>query len=244
MLIVEDQKLQMNALCKIINDLHRDIEILCASDQKEAYQIAMEYQIHIFLVDIILTTSQTGDVSGLRFVQEIREVKKYFFTPVIIITSLEDPKLYSYSQLHCFKFIEKPFNAKQVQSCVLKVLDFPVVFDEERYAYFRKDGIVYSARLLDIVYIENMRRKVIIHCVKEDMEIPYKTCDAIMEELDSELFLRCSRYHIINRRYIEQIDYTNRYVKLSGVETPIEIGGVIKNQFKKDLEENIYTTFC
>lgn len=241
-LIVEDKKSHMDALCKIIDDLHEDIEIFCASDSSLAYQIAMEHHIHLFLIDIILNADQLGDVTGLRFVQEIREVKKYSFTPVIFVTSLEDPKLYSYSQLHCFDFIEKPFSKNQVQKCVLKALEFPVVADKERNVFFRKDGIIYSKCINDIIYIESKKRKIIVHCINDKLEIPYKTCDEIMQDLDSELFIRCSRYAIINKKYIEQIDYTNRYVKMKHIEPLIEIGIIMKSKFKQEVENYVRNT--
>lgn len=241
-LILEDKKAHVDALVKIISDLGKDIEVLCAFDEKDAYKIAMEQQINLFLVDIILHAENSGDVTGLRFVQEIRSVKKYSFSPIIFITSLEDPKLYSYSQLHCFGYIEKPFSVSQVRECVLKALEFPIITDKDRCVYFRKSGIVYSKRINDIVYIESSRRKITIHCVNDKLEIPYKTCDEMIQELGSDLFIRCSRYAIINKSYIENIDYANRYVKLRTLDSPVEIGVMMKDKFKRGIEHGIYST--
>lgn len=235
-LVIEDNKAHMEALCKILNDLHKDIQIYCAYDVEKAFQISLEQHIHLFLVDIILNTQKPGDVSGLNFVREIRGISKYKFTPLIFITSLEDPKLYSYSQLHCFGYIEKPFSVAQVRDTVLSALDFPTKADDERFVYFRKDGIVYSKCIKDIIYIESSRRKIIIHCINDELEIPYKTCEEILRELDSELFIQCSRYGIINRKYIEQIDYTNRFIKLRHIDNPIEIGIIMKKAFKQRID--------
>lgn len=235
-LIVEDKKIHIDALNKIISDLDHKARIYCAINEQEAYTAAMKHQIHLFIIDIILDTSRPGDVAGLRFVQEMREVKKYAFTPVIFITSLEDPKLYSYSQLHCFEYIEKPFSIKQVRECIRKALEFPVILDRERFVYFRKDGIVYSKHLGDIIYIENKRRKILIHCRNDELEIPYKTCEQILSELDSPLFVRCSRFTIINRDYIEHIDYANRYIKLENIESLVEIGVMYRNRFKNVMQ--------
>lgn len=234
-LVVEDCKIHRDALCKILENLQENIEIFCASDDSEAYTIAMRQHIHLFLIDIILYPGKTGDASGLRFVQEIRGVKKYRFTPVIFITSLEDPRLYSYSQLHCFSYVEKPFQEEHIRKTVTEALTFPIREDEERYVYFRKDGIVYSQYIKDILYIENRQRKLVIHSMKNELTIPYKTCEEIMCELDSEAFVRCSRYTIINQQYIEQIDFPNRYIKLRHVKQPIEIGIMMKNRLKRVL---------
>ncbi len=231
-LIVEDNQAHMNALYKIVKELPRDILIYSVNNVDDGYKVALEHHIHLFLIDIVLSTNKPGDVSGLIFAEEIRGISKYKFTPMIFITSLEDPKLYSYSQLHCFGYIEKPFSVLQVRDTILSALEFPVKEDEGRHVYFRKDGIVYSIGLSDIIYIESSRRKIKIYCKEDTLEIAYKTCEEMLRELDSELFIQCSRYCIVNKNYIEQIDYTNRFVKLKYVEKPIEIGSIMKKAFK------------
>lgn len=234
-LILEDNYVHMQALTDIIRSLHSDLQVYCASDVKTAYQLALENHIHLFLVDIILDIHKPGDVSGLDFAKAIRGVTKYKFTPLVFITSLEDPKLYSYSQLHCYGYIEKPFSVAQVRDTVLSALEYPVKEDDDKYVYFRKDGIVYSAHVKDIVFIESSRRKIRVHCINDELEIPYKTCEEMLKDLDSDSFIQCSRYSIINRRYIEQIDYTNRYIKLKYVDEQVEIGRIMQKEVKKRL---------
>lgn len=237
-LIVEDSKVHIDALKKILADLQEDIIVYCARDMQSALQISFEQQIHLFLVDIVLDTQKLGDVSGLNFVRELRGISKYRFTPLIFLTSLEDPKLYAYSQLHCFGYIEKPFSAEQVRDMVLEALEFPVKEDDERCVYFRKDGIVYSVHVKEIIYIQSSKRKLKIVCVNDELEIPYKTCEEILKELDSQSFIQCSRYCIVNKNYIEQIDYANRFIKLKHIDDLVEIGAIMKKAFKQRMEDD------
>ena len=232
-LIVEDKQIHREALFKIVSNINQEVRVFLADTVGDAYRIAMEHHIHLFLVDIILQPQIMGDVSGLQYVQEIRNIKKYEFTPIIFITSLEDPKLYSYSQLHCFGYIEKPFSVEQVSKLVAKALEFPMFKEEDKYVYFRKDGIIYSKCIEEIIYIESSRRKIVVHCKNDVLEIPYKTCDGILEELDSENFVKCSRFTIVNKKFIREIDYGNRYLKLRGIAKPIEIGMIMKKQMGK-----------
>ena len=236
-LIIEDKKSHMEALVKIISDLDSNLAVYSAYDIEKAYQISMEQRIHLFLVDIVLRPEKPGDVLGLKFVQEIREVQKYMFVPIIMVTSLEDPKLYSYSQLQCYGYIEKPYNPDQVRKMVTKALKFPIKDDEERSAFFRKDGIIYAVNKAEVIYVENSRRKVVIHSSNDILEIPYKTCDEILQELASDMFVQCSRYTIVNRNYIEKIDYTNRYIQLKYIEEPVEIGVIMKKNFKDKMDK-------
>ena len=126
----------------------------------------------------------------------------------------------------------------QVRKAILKALEFPITNDLERFVYFRKDGIVYGKCIKDIVYIESMRRRIKIYCRNDILEIPYKTCKDILKDLDSKLFIQCSRFSIVNRRYIQEIDYVNRYVKLQNVDKLIEIGVTMKKRFVEQIEEN------
>lgn len=235
--ILEDNEVMRLYLFQLIDELHKNVNIYCVDNLKDAYNIAMEHQIHLFLVDIILNPANPSDVSGLRFVQEIRGVKRYEFIPIIFITALQDPELYAYRQLKCLQFIEKPFDEKEVQNAVIKALNFPIVTDRDRFVCFRKDGITHSVCVETIYYIDISRGKIVIHCKDKDLEVAYKSSKQILEELGSISFVQCSRFQIINKRYVEYIDYTNGYVKLQNIECALNIGPVIKKRFKKEMDE-------
>lgn len=237
-LIVEDNEAHMDALLVIIKDLHQNVKVYCATNVDDAYSMALKYNIHLFLVDIILDTKNPGDVSGLKFATKMRGFNQYKYIPLVFITSLEDPKLFSYSELNCLGYIEKPFSVEQVRNVIKKALDFPIKEDDDRFVHFRKDGITYSVYIRDIVYIENSRRKIRIVCVNDELEVPYITCKQILEELNSKSFIPCSRYCIVNKKYVVQTDYANRYVKLRYVDKPVEIGIIMKKSFKERMEED------
>lgn len=170
-LIVEDNKAHVQILNNIVQELYKNIQVYIAFDVKTAYQLALENHIHLFLIDIILDAKKPGDISGLNFVKEIREINKYKFTPLVFITSLEDPKFYSYSQLHCYAYIEKPFSVARVRDVILDALEYPIKENNDKYVYFRKDGIVYSKYIRDIIYIENSRRKIKIFCKRQILRL-------------------------------------------------------------------------
>lgn len=237
-LIVEDNEVHRQALCKIIKELYSDIHVHYAPDASTGFCIALEHHIQLFIIDIILNAKNPADVSGLNLAKEIRGIDKYRFTPFIFITSLEDPKLYSYSQLHCFAYIEKPFNVTYVKESISKALEFPEREEDDRYLYFRKDGIIYSVYIKDIIYIYSSRRKIKVFCMNDEIEIPYKTCQEMLHELDSSSFIQCSRNCIVNRNFIEHVDYINRFIKLKYIDSLIEIGIVMKNNFKRKLEDS------
>ena len=111
----------------------------------------------------------------------------------------------------------------------------PIVKQSCQKVYFRKEGILFKREVAEIIYIENTRRGRIVHGVKDDLELPYKPCKDILEELQSDKFVQCSRFTVINKDYIECIDEVNRYIKLFGRKELVEIGIVFKKRFMRDV---------
>ena len=233
-LIIEDNPIHAQVLVDILRDLDQSLQVYVTERVDKAYQFAMESTINLFLIDIILDPDVQGDVSGLTFAESIRIIPKYSFTPIIFITSLEDPKLHAYKDLRCYGYIEKPFEPAKVQEMISMALEFPEATEEDRNVYFRKDGIIYCFKKNDIVYVESSRRKVIIHTINDELTIPYKTTEQILEALNSRNFIQCSRYAIINKKYVKSIDYVNRFVRLKGVDREIEIGVSMKKRFRNE----------
>lgn len=234
-LIVEDNVRSMEMLVKIIENLRTDVEIKTASSQEEAAILAMKFNIDLFMLDIILNASNPGDVSGMKFAEYIRTLQKYKYTPIIFITALEDPELHAYSDLHCYYYVEKPYDVEKVSSVISEALEFPAVHNEPQNIFFRKDGILYKKEISEILYIENSRAGQTVYCSNGNLKLSYKPNYKILEELASDKFIQCSRYHIINYDYIDKIDTVNRYILLKGVKTPIEIGNSFKKKFLKDI---------
>lgn len=166
-----------------------------------------------------------GDTSGIRFVEAVRRINEYEFTPVIFITSLEDPAMYAYAQLHSFSYIEKPFDIDCVKDAIAKALRMPQAHINDRQMFFRSDGILFPVKCSEIIYIENIDHKAHFHKVTgEELIIPKKTCRQILEEADNDALIQCNRGVIINRNYIEHIDLTNRCIRMRGIDAGIVIG--------------------
>lgn len=233
-LILEDNPLALEHLTNIVCDLGTENVVYSYSNTRDAYQCAMDRNIDLFLVDIILDTGKPGDASGLRFVENIRRVENYGFTPIIFITSLEDAKSYTYEKLHCYSFIEKPFDVERVKRTIKQCLKFPGNTKETKTLYFRKDGIILAVERDDIVYAESIDHIMHIHTKQGDiLKIPYVTLKKLLDDLDSREMLQCSRNTIINKKFVLNVDLTNRMVQFKGNLGRAEIGIMFKKQVKE-----------
>ena len=224
-LIVEDDADQLKMLKCLVEKTSKDTEIYTADNAMLAYKIFMEKTIDVMLVDIILNTSRPGDVSGIRLVESFRKVQKYMFTPVIFVTSLEDPTMYAYTDLNCIGYIEKPFDPKRIIRLVEKALNYTTIREKKISLSFRKDGIWYPIRVEEIVYMESINHIMYIHLVNGSVpDFPYVTCKQIMQESDTGPLVQCSRSTIVNKDYIECIDIQNKYIVFRDKLGQVDIG--------------------
>lgn len=239
-MIIEDNISTLMLLSDMVKSVSDDAEIKEFLSMEGTYETAVVSTIDLFLVDIIVDKDIQADTSGIRFVDRIRKIQRYEFTPVIFITSLEDPKLYAYSELHSFSYIEKPFDYDYVKNIISMALRFPDLKKSESTLFFRKEGILFSVKSSEILYIESIRHKMYVYRINGDvMIIPYRTCRKIIEESDDDNLIQCSRNTIINRKYVDNIDFTNRYIKMKGIEKLIDIGITYQRKISREFGNDL-----
>lgn len=232
-LILEDNQTMLRNLSQMVMDIESKNIVYSFQEIKDAYQCAMDKVIDLFIVDIILDRSKPGDSSGLTFVENIRRVNHYAFTPIIFVSSLEDAKLYTYENLHCYSFIEKPFDVERLKKLVEQSLRFEDSRSTSKTLYFRKDGIILAVEREDIVYAESIRHIMHIHTRHGDiMEIPYITLKKLLDDLDCGDFIQCSRSTIVNKKFIHNIDIPNSVIQLKNNAGRVEIGITFKPSIK------------
>lgn len=236
-LVVEDSEYYMNLICNTLSKIS-DINIYKATCSAEAYKYAMEMSISVFIVDLILNTNVLGDVSGIKFIERMRTIEKYKFVPVIITTSLEDPKLHSYSYLHCYRYFEKAFDTNELVETVLEVLKYESPKEKTKIIYYKREGLLFSINTNDIIYIENCNRFIKYHCVDGIHTAPYQSCKKIIQEMESTDFIQCSKNTIVNRKYILCVDSINRYITLMNEYGTLDIGPRMKKEFMNRLKKD------
>lgn len=232
-LILEDNGLMLECLSGIVQEVGVKTEVFPFDNAKDACQCALKSTIDLFIIDIMLEAHKSGDTSGLSFVEDIRRIKRYGFTPVIIVTALYDQKLITYEELHCYSFIEKPFDKDRLKGLIESALAFQGTDDRTKTLTFRKDGIILAVERERIIYVESINHILNIHTTNDVMRIPYKTIKDFLEEVDSNDFLQCSRSIVVNRRYVHNVDLVNRVIQFQEGMGRVDIGIMYKNQVKE-----------
>ncbi len=239
-LIVENQEKMRAALENIVRQVDAGARIFSVADEEEAYSIALKQSIDVFLVEISLHTGKRGgDQSGANFACNIREVEKYQFTPIIVFSDLYDLKLTMYSDVHCYKFFEKPLDIQELKNVLKKAIRYQTDNSFDRSVFFHINGILEAVCVRDIYYAFNRGKKLHVGTSQGVYVLPYKSCVSLLEELDCEYFIQCSRQSFVNIRQIKSIDPVNRYIYLKEDDTVLEIGTVMKKKFMENVSEFI-----
>ena len=216
-LILEDNRRAREALAEAVRGISRNVKVLEAENEEEAKQYLFDYQISVFVLDIILTTRVPGDVSGIRFAEKVRRTEGYLFTPIIFVTALADPAMYAYRNLHSFCYLEKPFSMKEAVELITVALRHPAAD--------------IAVDLKKVTYAQACRHTLIIHMGDEKLDIPYITIRQFLKHCQADGFLQCSRNAVVNRNYIRSIDLPRRYIQLKNGEQ-VEIGPVFAERLR------------
>ncbi len=236
-LILEDKEEVRKLLAKLVEEVAQEVVVYETPDEKSAYEIAMTKDVDVFVVDMILHPERMGDVSGGEFVKNIRQVERYRFSPILVITSMYDPKMWMYSQFHCYQYIEKPFEPEKVKQIFREVLAYRQEKPQKEAAIFRVEGMLEMIPVTTIIYAESLGHRLRMVTTEKELQIPYKTCGQLMEQLDSQDFVRCRRGTIVNIRYVEKVDLVNRFIHLTEGQGTLEIGPRVKKEFLQKMLE-------
>lgn len=234
-LIIEDNEACRDALAEITQRCEAAGAVFCVNNSADAYKYALEENIHLFVVDIILEPENPGDVSGLIFAEKIRGIERYKYTPIIFVTSLIDEKLIAYQKLYCSCYIEKPIDPERIESEITRALGQPIREEStDGFYYYRKDGIIYGLEMETIICIESSFRRLMMYTTEQTVEMAYKPLKTVMDKLPNRYFVQCSKNSIVNKKYIDSIDKVNRYITMKDGRQ-IEIGSCKRKRFLEEL---------
>lgn len=213
-LIVEDNQKAAVSLQKILKEINGSLEITVASCLNAAKQALTKGTFDLFVVDIILNSSDSGDASGLYFIEYIRGFRQYEFTPVVITTSVAEMKEHAYDHLDCYKYLEKPYDSERAKKVLTKALSMPLQQDSSDYIYIKSDGVVHAVEWRTIVTVRYDDRKITIQMTNGTLCAYYKSLKEIYDKLPDKYFVRCNKGTVINKAFVEAVDLKKNEIHL------------------------------
>lgn len=222
-LVVEGQEAFRRELVSLVRTVHSDAIIRETGDIGQAYQYAMEYTIDVFLIGVL--AKQRTDVPEYRFIAGLRNVRRYMFVPVILISNVEDEAAYAFRTLHCYDCIERLYNPQYLRRVIQRAACYTTRQQETASVFVRRNKVVYPLACKRIEYAQVSGRVMYIHMQDAQVqEAPYLTIRRFLEEADYPYLFQCARNIVVNLQKISVVDMTNRYI-VTETGDVLELGG-------------------
>ncbi len=151
--------------------------------------------------DILFLDIQMSDMNGMEIAKALRERKED--TVLIFVTALKE-YVFEAFDVSAFHYLLKPLAQDKFNSVFQEALKEALkrTRNREESLFFQTKSRSFTLLKSEILYVENCRRKVDIHTLRQTETI-YATM-AHMEGLLGGGFYRCHRGYLVNMAYIAQ----------------------------------------
>lgn len=209
-ILVEDDIIQNKNLARIIEKNYLDIKVYQAYNVKEALEIIKEKQMDLIFQDINLP-----DGTGIELAKKIRKISGYELTGIVFITSEMFQVVEAFKNTHCYDFLVKPYSIDDIKR-IIEVFNkdkVEVIEEKGEHSIINIDNNV-SVKVYheDIIFVEYISRKCIIHTVRNIIECKTLTLGKLLEKIKSENIIQSHKSYIVNTKYIDKIN--KQYSKL------------------------------
>ena len=235
--VLEDEEHSRKALVQMLLKISDEITVDAAANLTEARLLLdSTVSFDLFLLDINLNPKDSEDISGILLAEGIRAIEQYAFTPLVMVTSVAGLEMEAYRKLHCYQYLVKPYDEKEIESLVQKVL-FHIHKDKKEYILVKKNGINYKILCDDIEFCKAIPRGVCLYLKGEKMEIPYLSIHKLKEKLPEKYFFQCHRMFVVNKRAVKYYDLVNQVIQVNGYNEFIDIGVTFKAEVRRIMNE-------
>ena len=205
-LLVEDEKIQREALASIIKSNFVDVRIYEVTSEKEALKIINEKEVHLFFIDIHLK-----DSSGLELAKKIRQHKNHSLTGIVFVTGEVIHIIEAFKGIHCYDFIVKPYKEKDIIDIVDVFFNSKPLssIKEGKYSFIDIDSSI-SIKLYhnDIIYIEYIDKCCYIHTIGGVYNVKRTSLSKLLKSLNDNEIIQTHRSFAVNIKYVTKIEKT------------------------------------
>lgn len=239
-LILDSSRSYRDNLARIVRSCGNVIVYEC-SNRQEAYACAMDNEIDLFILDVILDYDAEEDFSGIAFAKHIRENVRYFSTDIIFITNVPDLEKRLLHEVHCYDCLHKStVKSSHIWNLVSNLLaQLRFQKKNREMIVFRNEGMSYPLYVDQIIYVKIQNRILNVYIMDGVLEVPNLSVKGFLDRVQDNDFLQPMKGSAVNLEYIKFVDFTNRMLQVKGLEHDLEIGSRLKDSFRKE-----YNNYC
>lgn len=215
LMVVGDERLRRRMML-VIQSLKEESDVRILESYAQAYKKIAESAYDVMICGMCGGAEAYRLNEICQFIQSVRRIRRYHFTPVILISGAEDPSGYWYRELRCYAVLEPAFALEAFRRCIEGALCYSTEPREEKMIFLLEQNVMYPLQIGQISHIQSVN-----HVMKICMEngnvhnTRYLTMQQLLEIADVPYLLQCSRSGIVNIRYVYTIDYTNRIITMN-----------------------------
>lgn len=158
---------------------------------------------------------QIGNCNIIEYLKDIK--KKNYKIPVILISNY-DNYIFQTVHLQIFDFIRKSNFDEEIISTLNHLREHLNYKSESIHIPY--NGNIYHIFINDIIYIETLSHRIIIHCMQgKDFDI-WKSYSKVFNK-EYESLVRTHKSYVININYCDRIDKYKTYLKDTNIKIPI-----------------------
>lgn len=168
---------------------------------------------------ILIHLEDEGE-SGLSVASLVRGMPAYHLTPMLFVAAdrrYENKAFYDY---HCYDYLVKPIRQNEFVRVIYPFLVQLYTEKRDNWMRVRIRGTIKEICVNDILYLESANRSVMIHTRSGVLEIPYLPLKQCLAE-HGGVFVQCHRCILVNRNFVDRIDYRERKIQLPGCRVDI-----------------------
>jgi len=210
--LIEDELGSRNALKQILENYIEDIEIVGEADTvKSSVEIIRKTNPDLVFMDIHLPDGESFDVLDKLDLDTLD-------FDIIFITAFTEIKLRAFDYFF-LQYLTKPYDIDSIEKAIAHYKK-SIKKSKEQYSNILRDILNNEAKLIaipnvkgtdfisveDIVRLEAQRNYTNIYCKDDRVFVSSKNIKHYEELLDSKLFFRVHKSHIIHLKYLRSVD--------------------------------------
>ena len=231
-LIVDDQKEAVELILDHIKKIN-NLEIKLATTEPVEAITYLDKN----TVDIIYSDIEMPEITGLDFVESLKEKWGNAIPKFVFVTGYNEYALKGY-EYGVADYLMKPVSFTRFKKSVDRIInDLEKTFPETNipdFFFADVDGKKLKINFNDIIYVEGARNYIVI-VTNEKKHILYKSMKAIAEILPADNFIRIHKSHFISIDKIVAMQANKLIVNVKDKEVRLPIGITYRDEVAKAL---------
>ena len=238
-MVFDKNTFALQGLADTISNVSGKFDVEYFSGEENAFEFAMTEKIDLFVVRIYPVRND----AGYDFVKRLRTTKAYEVAFVILLTSMDDEAMHSalYDELNCYRIFSDPIDPNEFKQVLSTVSNYRIVRNDDIEVPFYVDGGHEPVKIAETMWIgsgDGLSSLYMVNGNILNLSIRKYSLD-VLESMLEEDFVRIKRTILVNKRYIENVDYKKSLVKLKGIEEAFRIGVTYASRVKLQLSPSL-----